>query len=79
MILALLFYWILSSEKKNGGGGNDMVFKSYFTRLKSNSFTMGGLEKIKNVERCKHVKSQATTVYFSIGRLGRVSTYVQHV
>ncbi len=33
---------------------------------------------IDSVERCKHVKSQATTVYFSIGRLGRVSAYVQH-
>jgi hypothetical protein len=32
-----------------------------------------------DVERCKHVKSRATTVYFSIGRLGRVYTYVQHV
>jgi hypothetical protein len=31
------------------------------------------------VERCKHVKSQATTVYFRLGKLGRVSTYVQHV
>jgi hypothetical protein len=31
------------------------------------------------VERCKHVKSQATTVYFRLGRLRRVSTYVQHV
>jgi hypothetical protein len=32
-----------------------------------------------DVERCKHVKSQATTVYFRLGRLRRVSTYVQHV
>ncbi len=31
------------------------------------------------VERCKHVKSRATTVYFRLGRLRRVSTYVQHV
>jgi hypothetical protein len=31
------------------------------------------------VERCKHVKSQATTVYFRLGKLRRVSTYVQHV
>jgi hypothetical protein len=30
------------------------------------------------VERCKHVKSQATTVYFRLGKLRRVSTYVQH-
>jgi hypothetical protein len=29
------------------------------------------------VERCKHVKSQATTVYFRLGKLRRVSTYVQ--
>jgi hypothetical protein len=29
--------------------------------------------------RCKHVKSQATTVYFRLGKLGRVSTYVQQV
>ena len=28
------------------------------------------------VERCKHVKSRLTTVYFSIGRLGRVCTYI---
>ncbi len=32
-----------------------------------------------DVERCKHVKSQATTVYFRLGKLRRVSTYVQHV
>jgi hypothetical protein len=32
-----------------------------------------------DVERCKHFKSWATTAYFSIGRLGQVSTYVQHV
>ena len=31
------------------------------------------------MERCKHVKSQATTVYFKLGKLRRVSTYVQHV
>ncbi len=31
------------------------------------------------VERCKHVKSQANTVYFKLGTLRRVSTYVQHV
>ncbi len=31
------------------------------------------------MERCKHVKSQATTVYFRLGKLRRVSTYVQHV
>jgi len=29
-----------------------------------------------SVERCKHVKSRATTVYFRLGRLRRVSTYV---
>jgi hypothetical protein len=29
-----------------------------------------------DVERCKHVKSRATTVYFRLGRLRRVSTYV---
>jgi hypothetical protein len=32
-----------------------------------------------DVERCEHVKSQATTVYFRLGKLRRVSTYVQHV
>jgi hypothetical protein len=32
-----------------------------------------------DVGRCKHVKSQATTVYFKLGKLRRVSTYVQHV
>jgi hypothetical protein len=32
-----------------------------------------------SVERCKHVKSQATTVYFRLGRLRRVSTYVQQM
>jgi hypothetical protein len=32
-----------------------------------------------DVERCKHVKSQTTTVYFRLGKLRRVSTYVQHV
>jgi hypothetical protein len=32
-----------------------------------------------NVERCKHIKSQANTVYFKLGTLRRVSTYVQHV
>ena len=32
-----------------------------------------------DVERCKHVKSQATTVFFKLGTLRRVSTYVQHV
>ena len=31
------------------------------------------------MERCKHVKTQATTVYFKLGTLRRVSTYVQHV
>jgi hypothetical protein len=31
------------------------------------------------VERCKHVKSRATTVYFRLGRLRRVSTYVQQM
>jgi hypothetical protein len=31
------------------------------------------------VERCKHVKSQANTVYFKLGKLRRVSTYAQHV
>ena len=31
------------------------------------------------VERCKHVKSQATTVYFRLGKLRRVYTYVQHM
>jgi hypothetical protein len=30
------------------------------------------LDYYEFVERCKHVKSRATTVYFSIGRLGRV-------
>jgi len=29
------------------------------------------------VKRCKHVKSQATTLYFSKGKLGRVCTYIQ--
>ncbi len=29
-----------------------------------------------DVEMCKHVKSQATTVYFRLGKLRRVSTYV---
>jgi hypothetical protein len=33
----------------------------------------------QSVERCKHVKSQATTVYFKLGKLRQVSTYVQHV
>ncbi len=32
-----------------------------------------------DVERCKHVKSQANTVYFKLGTLRRVSTDVQHV
>jgi hypothetical protein len=32
-----------------------------------------------DVERCKHIKSQATTVYFKLGKLRRVSTYVQHM
>jgi hypothetical protein len=32
-----------------------------------------------SVERCKHVKSRATTVYFRLGRLRRVSTYVQQM
>ncbi len=32
-----------------------------------------------DVERCQHVKSRATTVYFRLGKLRRVSTYVQHV
>ncbi len=31
------------------------------------------------VERCKHVKSQTTTVYFKLGKLRRLSTYAQHV
>jgi hypothetical protein len=35
--------------------------------------------KASLVERCKHVKSRATTVYFRLGKLRRVSTYVQHV
>jgi hypothetical protein len=29
-----------------------------------------------DVERCKHIKSQATTVYFRQGKLGPVFTYV---
>jgi hypothetical protein len=37
------------------------------------------LLKFASVERCKHVKSQTATVYFSLGKLRRVSTYVQHV
>jgi hypothetical protein len=41
-------------------------------RVKSNAGS-------QNVERCKHVKSQTTTVYFRLGKLRRVSTYVQHV
>ncbi len=32
-----------------------------------------------DVERCKHVKSRATTVYFRLGRLRRISTYVQQM
>ncbi len=32
-----------------------------------------------DVERCKYVKSRATTVYFRLGRLRRVSTYVQQM
>ncbi len=32
-----------------------------------------------DVKRCKHVKSRATTVYFRLGRLRRVSTYVQQM
>ena len=32
-----------------------------------------------DVERCKHVKSRATTVYFRLGKLRRVCTYVQHM
>jgi hypothetical protein len=35
--------------------------------------------KQSSVERCKHVRSQATTVYFRLGKLRQVSTYVQHV
>ncbi len=31
------------------------------------------------MERCKHVKSQSTTVYFKLGKLRWVSTYAQHV
>ncbi len=31
------------------------------------------------MERCKHIKSRATTVYFRLGRLRRVSTYVQQM
>ncbi len=41
-------------------------------RVKSNAGT-------PDVERCKHVKSRATTVYFRLGRLRRVSTYVQQM
>jgi hypothetical protein len=41
-------------------------------RVKSNAGS-------RDVEGCKHVKSQATTVYFRLGKLRRVSTYVQHV
>jgi hypothetical protein len=41
-------------------------------RLKSNAGS-------RDVERFKHVKSQATTVYFRLGKLRLVSTYVQHV
>ncbi len=32
-----------------------------------------------DVERCKHGKSRATTVYFRLGKLRRVYTYVQHM
>ncbi len=32
--------------------------------------------KCNYVERCKHVKSQATTVYFRLGKLRRVFAYV---
>ena len=43
------------------------------------NFVPAVLQKIDSVERCKHVKSQATTVYFKLGKLRRVSTYVPHV
>jgi hypothetical protein len=36
-------------------------------------------QKYVHVERCKHVKSQATTVYFRLGKLRRVCTYLQHM
>ncbi len=38
-----------------------------------------GYNMYRYVERCKHGKSQASTVYFSQGKLGRVCTYKQHV
>jgi hypothetical protein len=43
------------------------------------SIAQSTVQKQNTVERCKHVKSQATTVYFRLGKLRRVSTYVQHV
>ncbi len=54
-----------------------LIYFFYSKSCKDGSKTCFG--KYALVERCKHVKSQATTVYFKLGTLRRVSTYVQHV
>jgi hypothetical protein len=55
---------ILEAGKSNGG---NMVY------FRENAAEMG--DKEQSVERCKHVKSQAITVYFRLGKLRRVSTF----
>ncbi len=58
-----------------------MIFKISGTLMVISTFP----SIFQTVERCKHVKSRATTVYFKLGTqkkagtLRRVSTYVQHV
>jgi len=45
-----------------------------------NSLSTGKFRVIATfVEWCKHVKSQATTAYFSQGKLGWVCPYIKHV
>jgi hypothetical protein len=54
--------------------GSESCFQGLPIRIRTVSISTN--YKDKYVERCKHVKSQATTVYFRLGKLRRVSTYV---
>jgi hypothetical protein len=57
--------WSKSNRMRHGVGASFKILYGY--------------NMYRYVERCKHVKSQASTVYFSQSKLGRVCTYKQHV
>jgi hypothetical protein len=67
-----LLLYVQSFIRKRARGLITCCVVRLWPRVKSNAGS-------PDVERCKHVKSQATTVYFRLGKLRRVSTYVQHV